>query len=144
MCVDAEKIPHRVVVFRAVQAARGDASGIGWRQLVDPIEFLGEPSSDRLTLVLGWLRFFFRRHLARPKLLDDFSPSLVLVSQRSRGLVRFEIQSVLLFLESVAGNAVLGNERTNDAVEAVDGLFWRFPQRRFSCRRRRPRFRELG
>ena len=75
--------------------------------------------------MLGRLRLFLRRHLATAQLLDDLGPSIVFVGQRGGRLERLEVQPVLLFLVSVAGNAVFGDERANERVEAFDGFLRR-------------------
>ena len=125
MEVDAEQIADRVVVFSAIQASRGDTAGVRRRQPVDAIEFFGQPPRDRLALMLGRLRFFLRRHLATAELLDDLGPPLVIVGQRGGGLERLEAQPVFLFFVTVAGNAVFGDERTDERIKAFDGLLRR-------------------
>ena len=45
--VDAEQVPDRVVVFRAIQPPRGDAARIGRREPVDPRELAREPCRPR-------------------------------------------------------------------------------------------------
>ena len=119
MGVDAQQIANGVVVLGAVQAPRGHASRIGRRQPVDPSQLALEPGRDGLPLVLGRLRLLVRGHLTVAQLADDFFPAIAVIDERRDRCEGFEVQIAFVLLVAVAGDAVRGEERLDDRLEAV-------------------------
>ena len=119
--VDAEQFLDRVVVLGAVEAARGHPARIGRRSGVDALQLAREPRRDGLALLLGRLFLFERGHLAAAQLADDLVPLVAMFDERRARSERLEVEVVLLFLVPVAGEAVLGEERFDDGIEAGPG-----------------------
>ena len=116
--VDAEQFLDRVVVLGAVEAARGHPARIGRRSGVDTLQLAREPRRDGLALLLGRLFLFERGHLAAAQLADDLVPLVAMFDERRARGERLKVEVVLLLLVPVAGEAVLGEERFDDGIEA--------------------------
>ena len=119
---DTEQVLDGVVVLGAVETPGGDAAGVRNGGALDALELVRQPRRDRLPIVLLGLLLFDRRHFLRPQLGDHVFPVVPLIVERRRAGERLEVQAVLLLLVAVARDAVLGDERFDEGVEARGGL----------------------
>jgi hypothetical protein len=116
--VNPKEFLDGVVVFGAVQAARGDPPRIERSRRVNAFELPGQPRRHRLTLLFRRLLFFERWHFPSAKLANDLVPLLAMIDEGRARVERLQVEIVLLFLVAVAGKAVLREERLDDGVEA--------------------------
>ena len=119
--VDGQQLLDCVVVFGAVEAARGHPAGVRRGRGIDTLQLAGQPRRHGLALLFGRLLFFERRHLAAPELAHDLVPLITMFDERRARLERLEVEVVLLLLLAVAGEAVLGEEGFDDGVESGAG-----------------------
>ena len=115
--VDGEQVADAVVVFGAVQAARGDAAGIDRRRFVRLRDFTIDPLGDGLDRRLVGLGLVLGRHLAGLELADDLVPLVGVLQHGGVGLILLEAEAALLLLVAVTSQAVFLDERFDELFE---------------------------
>src|SRR4030095_14015704 len=99
---DAQQVVDGVVVFGAVQPARGDAARIGRRRgsggggrrvRRSPTVQRFNPPCDGCNIGGRWLRKVARRHGARLQLVENLGPHVPLLEGKGRVLEPFQAQT---------------------------------------------------
>jgi hypothetical protein len=120
--IDAEKIAHGVVVFSAIETARGDVAGIGGGGFIQTVKLGAEPSGDGLELIGIGPGLFLGGHFAlldsSENQLPGFAAGLNWPGSEERG----DVKIAGGFGAGVAFKTVLGEERLKGFEQNGIGL----------------------
>ncbi len=111
MDIDAQQVANGVVVLGAIEAAGGDAAGLGFDETVLARELGLQPARRRGYRFAGRRRQGRGRHLFRLQLLEDLLPEFTIVNEGVLGGGgRLEIEVAGFQFRVVTRNAVLLNQ----------------------------------
>ena len=116
--INAEQVPHGVVVFRTVQPPDGHATGIGGSIAIDVIYGRFNPADQFLPLFLAGLRLIFRRHRAGAEHLDHRLPGFFVLGDELNRFVFVKGDVGLLLGGAMTVEAELFDQRHD--IVAVD------------------------